>query len=102
MSKGKHPFDQNQETNGTYGAQFADSIRNNRIRFDQDSFSEDAQDFISLALTKNPTERPSADELLNHPWLAQENTGIEEVSALYGNPGDFGNTAVSGRLSESQ
>lgn len=31
MSKGKHPFDASQETHGTYGVQFADSIRNNKI-----------------------------------------------------------------------
>ena len=33
--------------------------------------TEDCIDFIKQCLTKDPDQRPSVDELLRHPWLAQ-------------------------------
>ena len=30
-----------------------------------------ARNFLELCLDKNPNSRPSAEELLNHPWLTQ-------------------------------
>jgi len=32
--------------------------------------SDDAKDFLRICLDKNPETRPSAEALLNHPWLA--------------------------------
>ena len=34
-------------------------------------FSDDLKDFLFKILNLNPSERPSAGELMNHPWLAQ-------------------------------
>ena len=34
--------------------------------------SSHAKNFLKLCLDKNPRTRPSAEQLLNHPWLAQE------------------------------
>ena len=34
-----------------------------------DNVSEEAKDLISKMLTVDPAERPSAAELLHHPWL---------------------------------
>lgn len=41
--------------------------------------SENAKDFCRKALTKDPTERASADQLLKHPWLSDDQ---ERQSAL--------------------
>lgn len=38
--------------------------------------SAEAQDFIRLCLNRNKDLRPSADELLQHPWLAQPERSI--------------------------
>jgi hypothetical protein len=35
--------------------------------------STEGQDFLRLCLQRNPDERPSAADLLNHPWLAKNN-----------------------------
>ena len=35
-------------------------------------FSDDLKDFLFKILNLIPSERPSAGELLNHPWLAQK------------------------------
>jgi serine/threonine protein kinase len=35
------------------------------------SFSAEFKDFLSLCLQKNPRERPTAMELLSHPWLVK-------------------------------
>lgn len=35
-----------------------------------------AQDFITLCLRANPAERPTAQELLLHPWLRQQNEPV--------------------------
>lgn len=31
--------------------------------------SEQCRDFITMALEKNPNERPTVTEMLNHPWI---------------------------------
>lgn len=36
-------------------------------------FSPEVVDFIARCLASNPSERPGANELLQHPWLAQWN-----------------------------
>jgi serine/threonine protein kinase len=40
---------------------------------DNGEFSEDLQDFIKRCLKKNPDERFSVFELLDHPWIITEN-----------------------------
>ena len=47
-------------------------IRNGKFEFHEqywDDVSEEAKDLISKMLTVDPAERPSAAELLHHPWL---------------------------------
>eukprot|EP00803_Ostreobium_quekettii_P008055 evm.model.scf_1928.4 EVM.evm.TU.scf_1928.4 scf_1928:29495-30578(-) len=39
------------------------------VRKFPDSFSKDVISFIQDALVKDPTARPSAEDLVNHPWL---------------------------------
>ena len=34
--------------------------------------SQDAQEFISLALNKDPDQRSTAEDLLNHKWITQD------------------------------
>lgn len=34
-----------------------------------DNVSKQAKDFVVCLLNKNPTDRPTAEEALNHPWL---------------------------------
>lgn len=36
---------------------------------DWESVSSEAKDFISKLLVKDPKERMTADEALNHPWI---------------------------------
>ena len=35
--------------------------------------SNDAKDFITCLLTKDPSKRPTAQEALNHKWIASSN-----------------------------
>lgn len=35
-------------------------------------FSPGVISFLELALTKDPAQRPSADELMNHPWVKSQ------------------------------
>ena len=46
-------------------------------------FSKEAQNFVQLSLTKDPKHRPSAAELLNHPWfqatIRGEHSEIDET-----------------------
>jgi len=49
-----------------------DSIKNTRANMstgDWQGISDEAKHFINLCLVKNPAERKSAQELLEHPWL---------------------------------
>ncbi|CDF32764.1 Serine/threonine protein kinase, SvkA [Chondrus crispus] len=49
-------------------------------RLDGHQFSRSCKDFISLCLKKNPVERPSADQLLGHPFLRKARTSsIKEL-----------------------
>jgi len=41
-----------------------------------DKWSKDFNDFISKCLTKNPEQRPTAADLLKHPYLSKNKTGI--------------------------
>ena len=33
--------------------------------------SEDAKNFVRAGLTKNPNMRPTIEQMLEHPWLAE-------------------------------
>jgi len=47
------------------------------------NISDKAKDFITQLLTYNKDERPSAAELLNHPWLSElANLAVDESLAL--------------------
>ncbi len=46
-----------------------------------DRFSENFRDFIARCLVKKPSQRPQADELLNHPFI-QSAGPIEELIPL--------------------
>jgi calcium-dependent protein kinase len=37
----------------------------------KDWLSHDAKDFVTKCLTKNPNERITAQQCLNHPWLTE-------------------------------
>ena len=49
-------------------AAIEEKIRSEQPRFPS-SMSENARSFVLRALQKNPLERPTAMELLNHPWI---------------------------------
>ena len=36
-------------------------------------WSNDMREFVKICLTKDPKERPSAEELLEHPFMKDEN-----------------------------
>ena len=40
-----------------------------------ETFSEEVISFIEDALVKDPANRPSAEDLLNHPWLEAAGMG---------------------------
>lgn len=42
--------------------------------------SETAKDFVRACLTVDPTNRPTVDQLLAHPWLAQEAPAVADAS----------------------
>ncbi|KAF0686030.1 Aste57867_22156 [Aphanomyces stellatus] len=62
-----------------------DNICNGRFYFyspDWDEISEDAKEFVSLALTIDPLKRPSARDLLNDPWITQDNVSMHQLSGV--------------------
>lgn len=44
-------------------------------------WSKDFNDFVGLCLQKDPTTRPSAEELLKHPFITQATSTSESVLA---------------------
>ncbi|CAI2369528.1 unnamed protein product [Moneuplotes crassus] len=39
-----------------------------------ENYSDELNDIIQMMLTKDPTERPTASDLVDHPWLSEEVT----------------------------
>ena len=44
----------------------------NPPEIDNKKWSQNMRDFVRICLTKDPKERPSAEELIEHPFLADE------------------------------
>lgn len=66
---GRPPFETN-DVKTTYKR-----IRQNNYQFpDTVQISPQAKDLIQRILNNDPTRRPGLDEILNHPWLNNENT----------------------------
>ncbi|KAM6978438.1 uncharacterized protein map3k19 [Tautogolabrus adspersus] len=42
-----------------------------------DGFSDNAKDFVKTCLTSDPKSRPSAEQLLKHPFIPQNGTGVK-------------------------
>ncbi|XP_029135891.2 mitogen-activated protein kinase kinase kinase 19 isoform X2 [Labrus bergylta] len=42
-----------------------------------DGFSDNAKDFVKTSLTSDPKLRPSAEQLLKHPFIPQNGTGVK-------------------------
>ena len=44
-----------------------------------EKYSEYFRDFVSLCLEKSPEKRPTAEELLQHPFMETANEGVESL-----------------------
>jgi serine/threonine protein kinase len=44
--------------------------------------SSEMNDFLRACLTKNPNDRPSAQQLINHPWLLKRAADRESLSSI--------------------
>mmetsp|Transcript_7240 Transcript_7240/g.22062 ORF Transcript_7240/g.22062 Transcript_7240/m.22062 type:complete len:506 (+) Transcript_7240:117-1634(+) len=62
---GRHPFGES----SVYFDYLDKAMEEKDILPDDGRFSEGARDFVRLCTNCNPENRPSAQELLNHPWL---------------------------------
>ncbi|ETW00903.1 CAMK/CAMK1 protein kinase [Aphanomyces invadans] len=49
---------------------------------DWDEISDDAKEFLKLALTVDPAKRPTAKQLLKDPWIVDENVSIYQLSSV--------------------
>ena len=59
------------------------NIRSDKIDFENQetwsNVSDLAKDLVDWLLQKDPSKRPSAEQILQHPWFEQLNT-IEQIS----------------------
>ncbi len=72
LLSGVHPFDPENEATDT---EIERRIKANEYNFDDpiwESVSPSAIELIRLLLSHNTTERPTIDEALSHPWLADD------------------------------
>lgn len=76
------PFDSEDEMNDT---RLFESILMARFEFDApfwDDISSEAKDFISRVFVVDQAQRPSAAELLNHPWISSTNNQLDLTGDL--------------------
>jgi serine/threonine protein kinase len=74
LLSGKMPFNDHQSPFSPSLSKIWKEILSNEPKMTSsrwNSVSDDAKDFIQKCLTKDYQHRPSAMELLNHPWLTQ-------------------------------
>ena len=82
LSKGQHPFFHldDEDRNGLIKNMLHNepNFQHFDKRFGKEG--EDAMDFIKCCLTKDYTQRPKIDELLNHPWMrTKPSKFLEEI-----------------------
>jgi len=59
------------------------------------TFSDEFEDFISLCLTKNPADRPSADDLLKHPFVRNVDISESDGDQKADDDGDEGGSETA-------
>uniref|UniRef100_A0A7S0VZK5 Protein kinase domain-containing protein n=1 Tax=Hemiselmis tepida TaxID=464990 RepID=A0A7S0VZK5_9CRYP len=75
MISGFHPFYTGNQ------AQLYDAIMKGQYSFPNPAFakvSRETKDFISWVLVVNPAKRPSAEDLLKHPWVIKGSKSLKE------------------------
>ena len=65
MLYGKYPFDDENKS------VLFDKIKNQEPKYNTSLISSEALNVIQSLLTKDPTKRPDANNLLDHPWFAK-------------------------------
>jgi calcium-dependent protein kinase len=78
LLSGRMPFDDRSSPAAPAVSKIWRSVLLDKLDFTKpcwEGVSDDAKDFVSKLLEKDPAKRPSAREALKHPWLAG---GIEE------------------------
>jgi serine/threonine protein kinase len=72
---GKAPF------SASSAAKILDAIRNRVLEYPSD-LSDGARSFLSAALTRDPTRRATAKQLMQHPWIAACTAAAASNSSL--------------------
>ncbi|KAJ3101285.1 MAP kinase kinase Wis1 [Phlyctochytrium planicorne] len=67
MAIGKYPYPTEQYD--SVFAQLNAIVSGEPPNLPEDKYSKDCRDFVAQCLSKNPDERPTYGELLDHPWL---------------------------------
>lgn len=55
-------------------------VRRGTFTFPHESLSPEARDLISRCLTYDPKDRPSIEQVLQHPWLTGRPTSSPPIS----------------------
>lgn len=81
---------------GTTKDEVYNSIKNDTLSFKTNEWakiSDDAKEFIRLSLNKDPDQRSTAEDLLNHTWMLQEKmmqeSNEEQLVAVSANMHEF-------------